>query len=497
MVDKYIVALDQGTTSSRTIIFDKQARIVAQARREFKQIYPKAGWVEHDPMELWSSQSSTLIEAVARAGIHSDDIASMGITNQRETTIVWEKSTGRPIYNAIVWQCRRSLILCERLKKQGYDQLVKEKTGLILDPYFSASKIRWILDNVGGAQQQAENGELLFGTVDSWLIWKLTEGKVHVTDPTNASRTMLFNISTHQWDKELLSLFNIPQPMLPQVKPSSCEYGRTRIAGEGSNIAISGIAGDQQSALFGQLCVKKGSAKNTYGTGCFMLMNTGQERVESKHGLLTTLAVGDKGQITFALEGSVFMGGAVIQWLRDELGLLRDAKDSEYFAAQAQDNNGVYMVPAFVGLGAPYWDAEARGTIVGLTRGASRNHIIRAGLEAVAYQSKDLLDAMQQDSGIKLSELNVDGGAVSNEFLMQFQSDICDIIISRPNINETTALGAAFLAGLAVNFWNSVEDLEQLIADDRYSYQPAMPAERRQELYQGWKLAVQKTLSSG
>ena len=493
-MDKYIVALDQGTTSSRTIVFDKQAKIVAQAQREFTQIYPKAGWVEHDPMEIWSSQSSTLIEAVARAGIRSDDIAALGITNQRETTIVWEKATGRPIYNAIVWQCRRSADFCERLKKQGHEQQIKDKTGLVLDPYFSASKIRWILDNVEGAQQQADNGELLFGTVDTWLVWKLTEGQVHVTDPTNASRTMLFNINTQTWDKALLKLFNIPASMLPQVKASSCEYGRTRIVGEGSNIAISGIAGDQQAALFGQLCVEKGSAKNTYGTGCFMLMNTGKDKVESQHGLITTLAVGKKGQVTYALEGSVFMGGAVIQWLRDELGILRDAKDSEYFATQVENNNGVYMVPAFVGLGAPYWDAEARGSIVGLTRGSNRNHIIRAGLEAIAYQSKDLLDAMQQDSGIKLAELKVDGGAVSNQFLMQFQADICDINISRPNINETTALGAAFLAGLAVNFWQDIAELEALVASNKFGYQPDMLSAQRDSLYQGWKQAVGRTL---
>ena len=492
-MDKYIVALDQGTTSSRAIVFNKQAQVVAQAQREFKQIYPKAGWVEHDPMEIWSSQSSTLIEAVARAGIRSDDIAALGITNQRETTIVWEKSTGRPIYNAIVWQCRRSVEFCEHLRAQGHEQKVKDKTGLVLDPYFSASKIRWILDNVEGAQQQADNGELLFGTVDTWLVWKLTEGKVHVTDPTNASRTMLFNINTQQWDNELLALFNIPESMLPQVKPSSCEYGHTRIVGEGSSIAISGIAGDQQAALFGQLCVEQGSAKNTYGTGCFMLMNTGENKVESQHGLITTLAVGDKGQVTYALEGSVFMGGAVVQWLRDELGLLRNAKDSEYFAQQVEDNNGVYMVPAFVGLGAPYWQADTRGTIVGLTRGANRNHIIRAGLEAIAYQSKDLLDAMQQDSGIQLSTLKVDGGAVNNEFLMQFQSDICDITISRPDIDETTALGAAFLAGLSVNFWGSIEELKQRLTG-KVNYQPQMSKPQREQLYHGWKQAVNKAL---
>ncbi len=403
MQKKYVVALDQGTTSSRAIVFDHDANIVSVSQREFTQLYPNPGWVEHDPMEIWASQSSVLVEALARAGIHSDEVAAIGITNQRETTVIWEKATGKPIYNAIVWQCRRSAEICEQLKAQGLEEYVRENTGLLLDPYFSGTKIKWILDNVPNAREQAERGELLFGTIDTWLVWKLTEGKVHVTDPTNAARTLLFNIHSLTWDNKLLEALDIPLSMLPDVKPSCSVYGTTRIAGEGSEIQVAGMAGDQQAALFGQLCVEPGMAKNTYGTGCFLLMNTGTKAVRSNHGLLTTVAVGPKGEVNYALEGSVFMGGATIQWLRDELGLIRDASDTEYFASKVADTNGVYLVPAFVGLGAPYWDPNARGALFGLTRGANRNHIIRAALESIAYQSKDLLDAMIKDSGVSLS----------------------------------------------------------------------------------------------
>ncbi|QYJ85817.1 glycerol kinase GlpK [Shewanella mesophila] len=489
MKKKYVIALDQGTTSSRTIIFDHDANIVATSQREFTQIYPKAGWVEHDPMEIWSSQSSTLIEVLARAGIHSDEVAGIGITNQRETTVVWDKETGKPIYNAIVWQCRRSQPLCEELKLRGLEQYIQQNTGLVLDPYFSATKIRWILDNVPNAREQAEAGRLLFGTIDTWLVWKLTEGRIHVTDPTNASRTMLFNIHQQQWDETLLRELNIPLAMLPEVKPSCAVYGNTRIAGEGGEIPVAGMAGDQQSALFGQLCIDEGMAKNTYGTGCFLLMNTGLQAVKSNHGLLTTIAVGPQGEINYALEGSVFMGGATIQWLRDELGLIRDAQDTEYFALKVNDTNGVYLVPAFVGLGAPYWDANARGALVGLSRGANRNHIIRAALEAIAYQSKDLLDAMTKDSGVELKQIKVDGGAVANDFLMQFQADITNVEVQRPVVTETTAMGAAFLSGLAVGFWQSTAELKHKAGLDR-SFKPMIADDERQRLYLGWKQAV-------
>ncbi|QYJ82101.1 glycerol kinase GlpK [Shewanella aegiceratis] len=489
MQQKYVIALDQGTTSSRTIIFDHDANVVAISQREFSQIYPKAGWVEHDPMEIWASQSSTLIEALARAGIHSDEVASIGITNQRETTVLWDKSTGKPIYNAIVWQCRRSQPLCESLREAGYEDYIRQNTGLVLDPYFSATKIRWILDNVEGAREKAEAGELLFGTIDTWLVWKLTEGKVHVTDPTNASRTMLYNIHQQAWDPVLLEALEIPASILPEVKPSCAVYGKTRIAGEGGEIPVAGMAGDQQSALFGQLCIDEGMAKNTYGTGCFLLMNTGLQAVQSNHGLLTTIAVGPKGEVNYALEGSVFMGGATIQWLRDELGLIRDAQDTEYFALKVSDNNGVYLVPAFVGLGAPYWDASARGALVGLSRGANRNHIIRAALEAIAYQSRDLLDAMTKDSGVQLKQLKVDGGAVANDFLMQFQADITDVEVQRPKVTETTAMGAAFLAGLAVGFWQSTAELKHKAGVER-CFKPAIADDEREALYLGWKRAV-------
>ena len=493
MAKKYVVALDQGTTSSRAIIFDHDANIVSVSQREFPQIYPQAGWVEHDPMEIWASQSSTLIELLARSGIHGSEVAAIGITNQRETTVIWDKLTGKPVYNAIVWQCRRSSHICDELKAQGLEAYVRETTGLLLDPYFSGTKIKWILDNVAGVRERAEKGELLFGTIDTWLVWKLTEGKVHVTDPTNASRTLLFNIHTQQWDSQLLEALNIPRSLLPEVKPSCAVYGKTRIAGEGGEISIAGIAGDQQSALFGQLCIDEGMAKNTYGTGCFLLMNTGKQAVKSTHGLLTTVAIGADCEVNYALEGAVFMGGATIQWLRDELGLIRDAQDTEYFASKVEDTNGVYLVPAFVGLGAPYWDPSARGALVGLTRGSNRNHIIRAALEAIAYQSRDLLDAMAKDSGVMLKQLKVDGGAVSNDFLMQFQADITNAEVQRPAITETTAMGAAFLAGLAVGFWSSTSELKHK-ADIERTFMPSISPEKCDELYSGWNRAVTQTI---
>ena len=485
---RYVVALDQGTTSSRAIIFDHDARIVAVSQREFTQHYPQPGWVEHDPMEIWATQSSTLTEALAKSGIHNDEIAAIGITNQRETTVVWEKATGKPVYNAIVWQCRRTAAICEELKERGLDNYVRENTGLLLDAYFSGTKVKWILDNVAGAREKAERGELLFGTIDTWLIWKMTNGEVHVTDPTNASRTMLYNIRDLQWDGHILQELGIPASMLPEVRPSSEIYGYTTRGG-GAHIPIAGIAGDQQAALFGQLCFEKGMAKNTYGTGCFLLMNTGETPVKSDCGLLTTIAVGPTGNVNYALEGSVFMGGATIQWLRDELRLIDDATDTGYFAGKVKDSNGVYLVPAFVGLGAPYWDPYARGAIVGLTRGANRNHIIRAALESIAYQSRDVLDAMQKDSGIRLASLKVDGGAVANDFLMQFQSDIMGTTVVRPKLIETTALGAAFLAGLAVGFWKSTAELSDKFSIDR-EFEPTLPAEQREQLYAGWQKAV-------
>ncbi len=465
---KYIVALDQGTTSSRAVILDHDANIVSVAQREFTQIYPQAGWVEHDPMEIWATQSSTLVEALAKSGIRSDQLAAIGITNQRETTIVWNKETGKPVYNAIVWQCRRTADICEDLKSRGLEDYVRDNTGLVLDPYFSGTKVKWILDNVEGAREDAEAGKLLFGTVDTWLVWKMTQGRVHVTDYTNASRTMLFNINDLCWDQKLLDEMGIPASMMPEVKRSSEIYGKTNIGGKGgTRIPIAGIAGDQQAALYGQMCVEAGQAKNTYGTGCFLLMNTGQEKVTSKNGLLTTLACGPKGEPAYALEGAVFMGGASIQWLRDELKILNGAEDSEYFATKVDTSNGVYVVPAFTGLGAPYWDAYARGTIVGLTRGVNSNHIIRATLEGIAYQTRDVLDAMQADSGIKLANLRVDGGAVANNFLMQFQSDVLNTEVHRPQVTEVTALGAAYLAGLAVGYWNSIDELQDKAVLDR------------------------------
>ncbi|MFN1618907.1 glycerol kinase GlpK [Vibrio rotiferianus] len=487
---KYIVALDQGTTSSRAVILDHDANIVSVAQREFTQIYPEAGWVEHDPMEIWATQSSTLVEALAKTGIRSDQLAGIGITNQRETTIVWNKETGKPVYNAIVWQCRRTADICEELKARGLEDYVRDNTGLVLDPYFSGTKVKWILDNVEGAREDAEAGKLLFGTVDTWLVWKMTQGRVHVTDYTNASRTMLFNINDLCWDQKMLDEMGIPASMMPEVKRSSEIYGQTNIGGKGgTRIPIAGIAGDQQAALYGQMCVEAGQAKNTYGTGCFLLMNTGKEKVTSKNGLLTTLACGPKGEPAYALEGAVFMGGASIQWLRDEMKILAGAEDSEYFATKVDSSNGVYVVPAFTGLGAPYWDAYARGTIVGLTRGVNSNHIIRATLEGIAYQTRDVLDAMQADSGIKLANLRVDGGAVANNFLMQFQSDVLNTEVHRPQVTEVTALGAAYLAGLAVGFWNSIDELQDKAVLDR-TFEPHDDEEKRNRRYKGWKRAV-------
>ncbi|EIP0118685.1 glycerol kinase GlpK [Vibrio alginolyticus] len=487
---KYIVALDQGTTSSRAVILDHDANIVSVAQREFTQIYPEAGWVEHDPMEIWATQSSTLVEALAKSGIRSDQLAAIGITNQRETTIVWNKETGKPVYNAIVWQCRRTADICEDLKARGLENYVRDNTGLVLDPYFSGTKVKWILDNVEGAREDAEAGKLLFGTVDTWLVWKMTQGRVHVTDYTNASRTMLFNINDLCWDQKMLDELGIPASMMPEVKRSSEIYGKTNIGGKGgTRIPISGIAGDQQAALYGQMCVEAGQAKNTYGTGCFLLMNTGQEKVTSTHGLLTTLACGPAGEPAYALEGAVFMGGASIQWLRDELKILNGAEDSEYFATKVDTSNGVYVVPAFTGLGAPYWDAYARGTIVGLTRGVNSNHIIRATLEGIAYQTRDVLDAMQADSGIKLANLRVDGGAVANNFLMQFQSDVLNTEVHRPQVTEVTALGAAYLAGLAVGYWDSIDELHNKAVLDR-TFEPHDDEEKRNRRYKGWKRAV-------
>lgn len=495
MEKKYIMALDRGTTSSRCIIFDKDGNIIKVAQKEFEQIYPKPGWVEHDAMEIWGSQSGVMREAVDTAGIEPEEIAAIGITNQRETTVVWDKKTGKPIYNAIVWQCRRTSEICDELKEKGLTECIREKTGLIIDAYFSATKVKWILDNVEGARERAEKGELLFGTIDTWLIWKLTGGRVHVTDYSNASRTMMYNINTLEWDKDILKELDIPEIMLPEVKESSCVYGYTDSGLFADiKIPIAGCAGDQQSALFGQNCFEEGTAKNTYGTGCFLLMNTGEKPVKSENGLLTTISWGVDGKVEYALEGSIFMGGASIQWLRDELRMIKSAADSEKYAMRVENTNGVYVVPAFTGLGAPYWDMYARGTIVGLTRGAKKEHLIRATLESIAYQTKDVLEAMQNDSGIELKSLKVDGGASNNNFLMQFQSDILNVKIDRPKIVETTALGAAYLAGLAVGFFKSKEDIKKRWVCDR-EFEPKMSEEVREKSYKDWKRAVERSLA--
>lgn len=491
---RYTVALDQGTTSSRAIIFDENYQIVGSAQKEFTQIYPKEGWVEHDPMEIWATQSGVLTEAIAKTGISTHDIVGIGITNQRETTIVWDKNTGKPVYNAIVWQCRRTASICDELKAMELQDYVRENTGLVIDAYFSGTKVKWILDNVEGAREKAEKGELLFGTVDTWLIWKLTNGKVHATDYTNASRTMLYNIKDLKWDEKMVEVLGIPKSMLPEVKNSSGIFGYANLGGQGGyRVPIAGVAGDQQSALFGQACFNEGEAKNTYGTGCFMLMNTGDKMITSNNGLLTTIGIGLNGKVEYALEGSIFIAGASIQWLRDELRIVNDAKDTEYFASKVKDSAGVYVVPAFVGLGTPHWDMYARGTIVGLTRGSNRNHIIRATLESIAYQTRDVLDAMQEDSGIKLSELKVDGGACANNFLMQFQSDIVGVKVRRPEIVETTALGAAYLAGLGVNLFTSKEDIKKAWKINR-EFNPEIESGEQQKMYKGWKKAVKRAM---
>lgn len=489
-MEKYIIAIDQGTTSSRAIIFDRHSGIAASAQKEFTQIFPQPGWVEHDANEIWLSVMAVLLEVIGASGIDPGLIDAIGITNQRETTVVWDRKTGIPVYNAIVWQSRQTAEICDWLREGGYEEMIKEKTGLLIDPYFSATKVKWILDHVEGAREKAENGDLLFGTIDSWLVWKLSGGTAHVTDYTNASRTLLYNIHELCWDDELLTLFGIPKAMLPEVKPSSCIYANTApYHFFNREVPIAGIAGDQQAALFGQACFLPGMAKNTYGTGCFMLMNTGEKPIASKHGLLTTIAWGVDGKVEYALEGSIFVAGSAIQWLRDGLGLIRTAPESEEAAAEVEDNGGVYVVPAFVGLGAPYWDDRARGAVFGLTRGTTKGHFVRATLESLAYQTKDILLAMAQDSQIELKKLKVDGGAVKNNLLMQFQSDILNVEVERPVVSETTALGAAYLAGLAVGFWKDRDEVTKNYQVETL-FRPDMDEEKRRNLYDGWKNAV-------
>lgn len=491
---KYIMALDQGTTSSRCILFDKEGNILSKAQKEFSQIYPNPGWVEHNPREIWSSQLAVTIEAMANIDATPGDIVAIGITNQRETTIVWDKNTGKPVYNAIVWQCRRTADAIDTLVENGYSDMIRNKTGLIPDAYFSASKIAWILDNVDGARKKAEDGELLFGTVDTWLIWNLTKGQVHVTDYTNAARTMLFNIFDLKWDKEILELFNIPESMLPEVKPSSFIYGNTEKTVLGAEIPIAGIAGDQQAALFGQCCFQKGQVKNTYGTGCFLLMNTGKDPIISQHGLLTTIAASPEGEVEYALEGSVFVAGAAIQWLRDGMRIIRSASQSEEYAEAVSDTQGVYLVPAFAGMGAPYWNQYARGTIVGITRGCEKEHFIRATLESIAYQTVDVIRAMEEDAGVNLAGLKVDGGASANDFLMQFQADLLGKEVYRPKCIETTALGAAYLAGLAVGYYKSKEDILGNWSLGK-EFLSKINSSKRSSLLKGWKRAVRCALA--
>ena len=486
---KYVMALDAGTTSNRCILFDKSGKIISIAQKEFTQYFPQPGWVEHDADEIWSTQLGVAVEAMSKVGASAEDIAAIGITNQRETAIVWDKKTGEPVCRAIVWQCRRTAAYCDQLKEQGYTDMIREKTGLIIDAYFSGTKIRWILDHVEGAREKAEKGELLFGTVETWLIWKLTKGRVHVTDYSNASRTMLFNINTLEWDQEILDLLQIPKTMLPEPMPSSCMYGHTDPSYFGGPIPIGGAAGDQQSALFGQVCFHPGAAKNTYGTGCFLLMNTGEKPVFSQNGLVTTIAWGLDGKVEYALEGSIFVAGAAIQWLRDEMRLIDSAADSEYMAGKVKDTNGCYVVPAFTGLGAPHWDPYARGTIVGITRGVNKYHIIRATLESLAYQVNDVLGAMEADSGISLTSLRVDGGASANDFLMQTQADIIGAPVKRPRCIETTAMGAAYLAGLATGYWKSREEVKENWAIDQV-FEPAIDEEERKQKIKGWNKAV-------
>lgn len=486
---KYIMALDAGTTSNRCILFNQKGEICSVAQKEFTQYFPKPGWVEHDADEIWSCQLGVAVEAMNKIGAGAADIAAIGITNQRETVVVWDKNTGEPIYHAIVWQCRRTAKYCDTLKARGLTEFFRQRTGLIIDAYFSGTKIRWILDHVEGARERAEKGELLFGTVETWLIWKLTKGRVHVTDYSNASRTLLFNINTLTWDQEILDLLEIPRAMLPEAKPSSCIYGVTDASYFGGEIPIGGAAGDQQSALFGQTCFQAGEAKNTYGTGCFLLMNTGEKPVFSEHGLVTTIAWGIDDKVYYALEGSIFVAGAAIQWLRDEMHLIDSAADSEYMAKKVPDTNGCYVVPAFTGLGAPYWDQYARGTIVGITRGVNKYHIIRATLESLAYQTNDVLKAMEADSGIKLSALKVDGGASANDFLMQTQADMIGAPVHRPECIETTAMGAAYLAGLSVGYWKNKDAVRENWAVDQI-FEPQIQEEERQQKTAGWKKAV-------
>lgn len=490
MTEKYILALDQGTTSSRAILFNKKGEIFHTFQSEFQQFFPHSGWVEHDAEQIWASILSCIATVLADKHVSAAQIEGIGITNQRETTVVWDKNTGKPVYNAIVWQSRQTADICEDLKENGYNDLFRDKTGLLIDAYFSGTKVKWILDNVEGAREKAENGDLLFGTIDTWLIWKLTGGKVHVTDYSNASRTLMYNIYELKWDQELLDILGVPASMLPEVRPSSEIYGKTNAAQfYGQEIPIAGAAGDQQAALFGQACYEKGMVKNTYGTGCFMLMNTGEKAVKSENGLLTTLAWGIDGKVTYALEGSIFVAGSAIQWLRDGLRMFRKASDSEQYAKRVTSTDGVYVVPAFVGLGTPYWDSEVRGAVFGLTRGTSKEHFVRATLESLCYQTNDVLAAMEADSGIPFTTLRVDGGAVANNFLMQFQSDLLNVPVERPEINETTALGAAYLAGLAVGFWESKEEIASHWNLDR-RFEPEMEQQEREDLYTGWKKAV-------
>ncbi|WHY02489.1 glycerol kinase GlpK [Neobacillus sp. DY30] len=494
-MEKYILSIDQGTTSSRAIIFNKNGEIVHSAQKEITQYFPKPGWVEHNPNEIWGSILSVVAEVLSESEIKPEQIAGIGITNQRETAIVWDKETGHPVYNAIVWQSRQTTEICEELKEKGYHDLFRNKTGLLIDPYFSGTKVKWILDHVEGAREKADQGKLLFGTVDTWLVWKLSGGRAHVTDYSNASRTLMFNIYELKWDDELLGILGVPYSMLPEVRPSSEIYGKTvDYHFFGNEIPISGVAGDQQAALFGQACFEEGMAKNTYGTGCFMLKNTGENAVRSGHGLLTTIAWGLNGKVEYALEGSIFVAGSAIQWLRDGLRMFKDAKDSEAYAAKVDSNDGVYVVPAFVGLGTPYWDSEVKGAVFGLTRGSTKEHFIRATLESLAYQTKDVIAAMEADSGIELKTLRVDGGAVKNNFIMEFQSDILNVPVERPVVNETTALGAAYLAGLAVGFWESQEEIAKQWAVDR-TFLPKLSEENRNKLYDGWKKAVKATMA--
>ncbi len=490
---KYILALDQGTTSSRAIVFDHDGNNVAMVNKEFPQIYPQPGWVEHNPFDIWDSQLEVAKAAMAKAEVGPEDIAAIGITNQRETTIVWDKNTGEPVYNAIVWQCRRTASICDDLKAKGWTDKMRDKTGLVIDAYFSATKVKWILDNDPDVRARAERGELLFGNVDTWLMWKLSAGKIHATDYSNASRTMMFNIRKLEWDDDILAELNIPRAMLPEACPSSHIYGYTDPEIFGAEVPIAGDAGDQQAALFGQACYKPGMAKNTYGTGCFMLMNTGEMAVPSEHGLLTTIAWGINDKVEYALEGSIFITGAAIQWLRDGIKIIESSAESEACATKEEDTGGVYMVPAFVGLGAPYWDMYARGTIVGITRGTGREHLVRATLESICYQTRDVLEAMIQDSGINLTALKVDGGAVVNNFLMQFQSDILGVPVHRPRVTETTALGAAYLAGLAVGYWKDQDEIAGKWQIDK-EFEPSMDEEKKEDLYRGWKRAVERAL---